>query len=176
MIDKLVTDRLVLRRFSINDAEEMFSSWANDSEVTRYMTWNPHKNVEETKYIINLWLKEYEDPKTVRYAITLKDSGTLIGSIDVVHIDEQGRPEIGYCLSRKYWNKGYMTEACNKMIELLFGLGYKEILIEADVRNIGSNRVIEKCGFIYTHQETRVCSSFKPEMVTVNWYKKTLRQ
>ena len=167
---KIETDRLLLRYFSIDDADEMFLNWANDSEVTKYMTWNPHKNVEETKFIIDKWLEEYNNPMTNRFAITLKDSGALIGSIDVVDY-LNGVPEIGYCLSRKHWNHGYMSEALSAFIDYLFNKGFNKIVIEADVNNIGSNRVIEKCGFKFTHQETKEHSSiFKPEPVTVNWY------
>lgn len=173
MGDSIKTSRLLLRKFVIEDAEKMFSNWAFDPEVTKYMTWLPHENVETTKKIIQLWLEEYENPKTHRFAITLKDTGELIGSIDVVNYINSV-PEIGYCLSRKYWNKGYMTEAAKAFIEYLFSKGFKEIVIEADVRNIGSNRVIEKCGFIFTHKEEKEhCSSFKPEPITVNWYKLT---
>lgn len=168
------TKRLILRKLNVGDAQEMFDGWCNDIEVTKHMTWNPHENVEVTKCILNHWIKEYDNPKTIRYGITLKDSGKLIGSIDVVdYID--GNPEIGYCLSRAYWNNGYMSEACKAFIEHLFNLGFKKILIEAKTDNIASNRVIEKCGFTFTHKETRTpWSSFKPESVTVNWYMKTI--
>ena len=171
MKERLETKRLLLREFREDDALMMFSNWANDPKVTEYMTWEPHNNIEVTKFIINKWLEKYNNPKTVRFAITLKDTKELIGSIDIVaFIDD--KPEIGYCLSRKYWNQGIMTEACNAVVDYIFSLGYQEIVIEAHVDNIGSNRVIQKCGFVFTHQETRPCSEIKPEMITVNWYKK----
>ena len=170
IIGKLSTERLVLRKLVIGDANSIFNNWANDSEVTKYLTWNAHKSIEETKQILDIWLNEYKEPKTIRYGIVLKENNELIGAIDVVdYIDNN--PEIGYCLSRKYWNKGYMTEACKAVVEYLFAIGYKTILIEADERNIGSNRVIEKVGFKFANKETKPCSSFKPGIITVNWYK-----
>lgn len=169
------TNRLLLRRFVIEDADKMFDNWANDSEVTKYMTWNPHESVEQTKAILKMWIKDYEKPNTYRFAITLKQTNELIGSIDVVDY-VNGYPEIGYCLSRKHWNKGYMTEALKSFVIYLSDKGYKEIVIEADVRNIGSNRVIEKCGFSFTHREEKEhCSQFKPEPITVNWYKISIK-
>ena len=166
----LSTERLILRRLTNEDANSIYNNWANDPEVTKYVTWNEHKSIEDTKQILAIWLKEYKEPKTIRYGIVLKENNELIGAIDVVdYIDNN--PEIGYCLSRKYWNKGYMTEACKAVVEYLFAIGYKTILIEADERNIGSNRVIEKVGFKYTNKETKPCSSFKPDIITVNWYK-----
>ena len=165
------TERLILRHFKEDDAEEMFLNWAQDPEVTKYMTWNPHQSIDETKYIINRWIKEYEVPNTIRFAIALKSSGELIGGIDVVEMIDN-KPVIGYCLSKKYWNQGIMTEACTALIRHIFSLGYKEILISAVDKNIGSNRVIQKCGFVFTHQVTEPMSSLKPnEIVTINWYK-----
>ena len=95
----------------MEDSEDMFYGWANDPEVTKYMTWNPHKTVEETKQILSMWIKEYENPDCYKFAIVLKENNKLIGGIDVVDY-ENGIPEIGYCLSKKYWGRGIMTEAC----------------------------------------------------------------
>lgn len=118
-----------------------------------------------------MWLKEYEDPDCFRLGIELKETGELIGIIDVVdHID--GAPEIGYVLGRAYWGRGYMTEALSAVTYCLFSEGFDKIVIEADERNIGSNSVIKKNGFVFTHKETKPCSQFKPEIVTVNWYRK----
>ena len=164
------TERLLLRKIKETDAEPMFRNRASDPEVTKYMTWNSHENIEVTKTIINYWLEEEKDPKTIRFIITLKNSDEPIGSIDVVrYIDDS--PEIGYCLSRKYWNKGLMTEACKAFSKYLFDIGFKKVLIKAMVENIGSNRVIEKCGFKFTHQEhLEHQSSFKPNPGTLNCY------
>ena len=164
------TERLLLRKIKETDAEPMFRNWANDPEVTKYLTWNPHENIEVTKKIIDSWLEEENNPKTFRFMITLKDSGEPIGSIDVVrYID--GNPEIGYCLSKKYWNRGLMTEACKAFIEYFFNIGFKKVFINAVKENIGSNRVIEKCGFKFTHQQIlEHQSSFKSEPVTINCY------
>ena len=164
------TERLLLRKIKETDAEPMFRNWASDPEVTKYMTWNAHENIEVTKTIVNFWLEEEKKPKTIRFIITLKNSDEPIGSIDVVrYID--GSPEIGYCLSRNYWNKGLMTEACKAFVKHLFDKGFNKVLINAMVENIGSNRVIEKCGFKFTHQEhLEHQSSFKPNSVTLNCY------
>ena len=170
LLDELSTERLVLRKLAINDVNSIFNNWANDPEVTKYMTWKAHKSIEETKQILDIWLNEYKEPKTIRYGIVLKENNELIGAIDVVHYIDNN-PEIGYCLSRKYWNQGYMTEACKALVDYLLAIGYKSILIEADERNVGSNRVIEKVGFKFIHKETKKCSAIKPEITTTNWYR-----
>ena len=148
----LETKRLILRPFRIEDAEEMFSGWASDIEVTKYLNWNPHENIEVTKMILNKWITEYEKPERLNFAITLKSNNALIGGIDVVGYIE-GIPVIGYALSQKYWNQGYMTEACHCLINYLFSIGHDIIRIDAAIDNIGSNRVIQKCGGILFNQE-----------------------
>lgn len=165
------TKRLVLRRPKIEDAEWMFKNWASDPEVPKYMTWITHESIEVSKMIVGKWLEDEKDDKTERFVITLKGSDESYGSIDIVHFEEDGNPEIGYCLSRSLWNKGYMTEACRAFIEYLFNRGYQKVYISAMVDNIGSNRVIEKCGFKFVekiYQEH--ISSMKPEPVYLNTY------
>lgn len=166
----LETERLVLRKVRHEDAEPMFRNWASDPEVTKYVTWLPHGSVQITSMIVEQWIKEEGDPKAIRYMITTKESDEPIGSIDVVdYVD--GVPEIGYCLSRKHWGKGYMTEACKAFVQYLFDIGFEKVVIEAHVENAASNRVIEKCGFVFTHRESKEhCSPLKPEPITVNWY------
>ena len=166
------TERLILRKLTADDAEMMFENWTNDEEVTKYLTWLPHRTIEVTREILEDWLEDYEDPKTQRFGIELKENHDLIGEIDIVKFVD-GVPVLGYASSRKYWGHGYMTEAAKAFVEHLFSLGYKKIIFEADVRNAGSNRVAEKLGFKLTHQETKPCSMFKPETITVNWYELT---
>ena len=144
----LETGRLILRPFAIEDAEEMFAGWASDPEVTKYLTWNHHQSIEETKRLLERWVKEYEKPERLNFAIVLKSEGRLIGGIDVVGYlgGVGGTPVIGYDLARKYWGNGYMTEACRRVTAYLFAKGYAEIRIDAVTGNAASNRVIVKCG------------------------------
>ncbi len=142
------TDRLILRPFCIEDAYDMYNGWTSDEEITKYVKWTVHESVEETAELLSYWSLQYDIPERINFAITLKEDGKLIGGIDVVgYID--GMPVIGYNLARSYWNNGYMTEACNRVIEFLFSLGHKVIRIDAVKENIGSNKVITKCGGKY---------------------------
>ncbi|MDR1821377.1 MAG: GNAT family N-acetyltransferase, partial [Oscillospiraceae bacterium] len=56
----LETGRLILRRFAPSDAEAMFRNWANDPEVTKFLTWPPHGTVEVTRAVIDSWVSGYE--------------------------------------------------------------------------------------------------------------------
>ena len=168
--DKLITDRLVLRKLKKSDAPMMFKNWANDPEVAKYTFWVAHESVETTIELVNYWLEEEKQGEAYRFVITLKGNDEPIGAIDTVSL-ENNIPEIGYCLSRKHWNKGYMSEACKAFINYLFELGYPKIVIRADTRNIGSLKVIEKCGFKFTHEEfIPVRSEARPESTTARWY------
>ena len=164
----LETDRLILRPFEMSDADEMFNGWASNPEVTKYLTWDTHKSIDETRYVLEMWIKEYEDPKRLNFAIVLKGEGRLIGGIDVVRY-EDGMPVIGYNLSRTFWNNGYMTEACRCLLNYLFTHGYSAVRIDAIFENIGSNRVIRKCGGVF--QETvDEYLKFKNRTVKLNRY------
>ena len=166
---ELETERLFLRKLKSDDCNRIFECWAKDEEVTKYLTWFPHKDVEETGKILDSWLEEYHHSDCYRFGIELKDDHQLIGMLDVVsYID--GCPEIGYVLGKEYWNRGYMTEAFAKVIQYLFEEGFKSIHIRADERNIGSNKVIRKNGFEFVEKKSEPCSRFKSEIVTVNYY------
>lgn len=150
----LETERLLLRPFELDDAEEMYERWSSDPEVCKYLSWQPHTDVSVTQYVIWRWLEEYKKPDTYRFGIVYKEDGALIGSIDVVTYWD-GEPVIGYCMSRPYWGRGLMTEACKELLDLLRREGFKRAHIEAVKENIGSNRVIEKCGFRYVKTEAQ---------------------
>ena len=122
----LETERLRLRPFRLDDAEAMFAGWTGDDEVTKYLTWPTHKSVEDTKALLARWVAEYERPERLNFAIVLKEEEKLIGGIDVVRY-EDGCPVLGYNLSRPYWGRGVMTEACRRLLDYLFSQGYAEV-------------------------------------------------
>ena len=68
----LETKQLLLRRFTGNDAEAMFRNWANDPEVTKYLTWSPHGDIVETRRILKNWTESYEKSDFYCWAIVPK--------------------------------------------------------------------------------------------------------
>lgn len=145
------TERLLLRRFDLDDASDMFKNWANDREVTKFLTWEPHSSIEETKRIIGLWVNHYQDIKTYEWAIEREEIGEVIGSISIVKLDEKNDScEIGYCLSRKYWGMGIMSESLQAVISYLFSeIGFNQIFAKYDTNNVASGKVMQKCGMKY---------------------------
>ncbi|MCR5079049.1 MAG: GNAT family N-acetyltransferase [Bacilli bacterium] len=165
---QLESERLYLRPWRIEDAEDMFHTWASDPEVTKYLTWNPHKDIEVTKAILELWIKQYEKPERLNFALERKEDNKLIGGIDVVgYIDNV--PVIGYNLGKAYWGHGYMTEACKCLLSHLSRLGYKEAKIDACVDNLASNRVIEKVGGVLIGKDMEE-RPLKHDVMQVNRY------
>ena len=146
------TARLILRPFTMADAEPMFRNWASDDEVTKHLTWPTHASVEVSRMVLTDWTSSYRKPDYYQWAIVLKENGPEpIGSISVVHIKGKTRcATIGYCMSHAHWGKGIMTEALSALIDFLFDqVGFNRIEAEHDPNNPASGRVMEKAGMTY---------------------------
>lgn len=142
------TDRLSLRPMRLADAEAIYSTYASDREVTRYLRWLPHRDVEETKALLRAWIAEDQSKEEIeRFAICLRDEGRLIGAIDIVGKTESGAWEVGYVLGRAFAGKGYMSEALASFVAECFSRGCPALYACADERNLPSLRVLEKNGF-----------------------------
>ena len=145
------TDRLVLRRFEINDANDMFKNWASDAEVSKFLSWDSHKDVMVTKSLLDYWISEYSDDKTYHWAIELKELKEVIGDIKAYNLkDKRSSCEVGYCLSRQFWNKGIMSEALNSVIKYLFEeINLNRIVAMHNTENIASGKVMIKNNMKY---------------------------
>lgn len=166
----LETKRLVLRKFLPSDYQKAYENYCTDERVTKYMTWNPHKDINETKTLVEGWASRYNDNKFYHWLITLKGVDEAIGSISVVEInEEQEEVEIGYCVGYDFWNKGIVTEATKEVIKYLFErVEVKSIVAKHDVRNIGSGKVMQKCDMMYYGQES---GTNKGEDISLSVYK-----
>lgn len=142
------TPRLRLRRFTMDDAQAMFLNWANDPQVTRFLTWQAHESVTVTETIISSWIAEYENHDRYSWCMEWKETGEPIGSIGAVNRNERaGRVEIGYCMSRRLWGQGIMTEALVAVEDYLFvRVGCNRIEAMHNVQNPASGRVMQKSG------------------------------
>ena len=148
----LETERLILRKTIESDVEPMFYNWANDSRVTKYLTWQPYESVEQLRTSYHQYLMDNQDkPEFFDWKIVLKETNEPIGSIGVVKILEDiNAVEIGYCLGYNYWHKGIMTEAFTRVIKFLFEeVGVNRIAACHDVNNPHSGDVMKKCGLKY---------------------------
>ena len=148
---ELATKRLTLRRFEQEDAESIFYNWASDEEVTKYLNWKPHKNIEESEQILQDWLNRYENNDYYQWAIELNELEQPIGSIGVVEVDETLEAVmIGYCIGKEFWNKGYTTEALTEVIRFLMNeVGVTRVWAYHDANNPISGKVMIASGMEY---------------------------
>lgn len=145
---ELETDRLILRRFTLDDAMDMYRNWAFDPEVTKFLTWKAYESPETADTILKIWNENYAQPNFYQWAIELKEIGQPIGSISVVHMNDQVESaEIGYCIGRNWWHQGITSEALERVMGFLFDeVGLNRIEARHDVNNPNSGKVMEKCG------------------------------
>ncbi len=155
----LETERLILRAWKIADADELFK-YAKDERVGPIAGWPAHKNLEESRLVIqNIFCK----PQS--YAIVLKQTNLPIGSIglkfglesEIINKIADDECELGYWLGVDYWGMGIMPEAARKLIGYAFeSLGVEKIWCGYYDGNERSKRVQEKLGFKFHHTTPKV--------------------
>ena len=157
-VKNLETERLILRELVEADAKEMYKNWASDDEVSKYVRWATHKNVEETKEYIKAERERCKNERCYNWGIVLKETEELIGAMGAFP-SEDSRYEIGYNIAKKYWRNGYTTEALKKVMKYLINSEeiYKFRCAHA-VLNPASGSVMKKVGFTYSHDDT--CEKF----------------
>ena len=145
----LETDRLILRPLRRQDAKDIFS-YASDPDVARYVLWDPHQSVSETRSYIRYIRSLARRGLPSSWAVTLRDSGKVIGTIGFMWFSAtNGSAELGYSLSKSCWNLGFATEALRAVILSVFAaLPVNRLEAQHDLRNPASGRVMEKCGMV----------------------------
>ena len=149
---KLENDRLILRRFTKDDANAMFKNWATDTEVTKYLSFEPHDSIEVSKEVLREWISQYDNQDFYIWAIVLKENGNEpIGGISVVKQDDETEMvQIGYSIGRKWWRQGITSEALSMLITFFFDeVSINRIEARHDPRNPHSGMVMTKCGMQY---------------------------
>lgn len=144
----IVTPRLVLRRFTLEDAPAMYHNWTSDPEVTKYLTWQTHSSVEVSRQVLLDWTGQYGDDSFYQWAIVPKEYGQPIGSIGAVWLNEQTQlVHIGYCIGRNWWHQGITSEAMKAVMDYFFEeVGANRVESRHDTRNPNSGAVMRKCG------------------------------
>ncbi|MFA9413971.1 GNAT family N-acetyltransferase [Streptococcus sp. E29BA] len=149
---EIETQRLLLRPLTLVDAEQMYKNWASDEDVARFVTWDTHASPADTRELLSLWTKQYDRPDFYNWGMVIKETGQLIGTFSFVAVSERdSMAEVGYCIGKHWWNKGYVTEAGQALLAFGFNeIGLNRIQAVHDVRNPASGRMMEKLGM--THE------------------------
>ena len=145
------TERLILRRFELSDAQQAYDNYCGREKVTEFVSWSYHKSIEDTKsYLSDIVLPEYEKKARYCWAIVWKENNEVIGGIDVCYSNERRRcAELGWGLGDDYWGRGIMPEAATHVLEYLFAVGYERIQATHHPQNPKSGRVMAKIGMQY---------------------------
>lgn len=141
----LGTTRLMLHPPLFEDAAQIFANYAQDSEVTRYLIWRPHKSVEETTGFVERSIQGWKDGSCYPWVVTKKDDHALIGMIEMRIVGDEA--DIGYVLARKSWGQGYATEMAKAVVTwALQQPEIRRVWATCDCENKASARVLEKAG------------------------------
>lgn len=143
----LETPRLKLRKLTARDAGDVFE-YASVEEVTKYVSWVPHRTLADTKSFLKHVLFQYEKGMPASWGLVLKENEKLIGTGGFLWWSiENSKAEVGYVVSNRYWNKGIATEALGRILEFGFEIMQLErIEARCFVENTASERVMQKCG------------------------------
>ena len=147
--ERIETERLVLRVRTVADVEDIFD-YASRPEVSYPAGFPPVKTLEDEIYYLEHILPErnQKDNLSAGYGIIVKETDTIIGSVDFPRRYEDDVLEIGYILHPNYWGRGYVPEAARALIDLAFKeLNLHKIELSCFGYNLQSQRVAEKLGF-----------------------------
>lgn len=142
------TPRLFLREMTPDDAENAYMLNL-DPEVLRYTGDDPFEGVEEARKFLENY-ESYQKYGFGRWAMILKETGEYLGWCGLKYTPELDEFDIGYRLMKKFWGKGYATEAAEACLDLGFNqFGMETIVGRAMPENGASVRVLEKIGLTY---------------------------
>lgn len=155
---RLETERLILRPWCMEDAEDLFA-YASTPKVGPMAGWKPHDNLDESRRILKMFIKEDDT-----WALELKKNHRVIGSLglhDSKRTDFFYDREIGYVLSEDYWGQGLIVEAAKAVMAYAFiERNMKTLLVAHFDFNNQSKRVIEKLGFEHITHLAAACRRY----------------
>lgn len=146
----LETERLILRTFKEDDAEEVFKCWESDPRVAKYMFWTSHNDINKTIKWVKKEISNIEKDNWYRWCIEEKSTGNIVGTCLIYYEEEVQNYEVAYNLGYDYWGKGYVTEAMKQVLYFAKNeLKLKEVIGRHAKENISSENVMKKLGFKY---------------------------
>jgi ribosomal-protein-alanine N-acetyltransferase len=145
-VNVLTGERVRLRAPLLDDAEELFASVASDPEVTRYMSWTPHPDADETRRVITQLFNVGSERS---WLIELRDTAEIIGTCGYRPVAAHNM-DFGYCLARRWWGRRIMPEVVAMLIaEMKSDPAVYRISAICHVDNTRSARVLEGAGLSF---------------------------
>lgn len=176
--ERLETRRLVLRQPRAEDAEAIFTRYASDAAVTRYLSWPRHQALEQTRAFLRLSEAEWERWPAGPYLVEARETGRLLGGTGLA-FETADRASTGYVFARDAWGSGFATEALQAMVQVATGLALARFYALCHTQHSASQRVLEKCGFSregILRQHTHFPNLPPPQLCDVYCYAHALKQ
>ncbi len=155
----LITERLLLRHFYTEDATDVFYGWESDPEVSKYMFWKSHNDINKTIQWVEDEVSKIDSDTWYRWAIISKEDGKLLGTCLIYFNEEYGEYEVAYNLSKNAWGKGYVTEAMRDVIKFAKNeLGINKVMGRCVKENLSSRKVMKNLGFNFNRYIPYECN------------------
>lgn len=175
-IPTLETERLILRKMLVSDADDVYAYSCRD-DVTEYLTWTPHQNLAYTADYLRYIGQRYSVGDYFNWAVVEKKSGRVIGSCGFTRFDfPNDAGEIGYVFNPDFGSQGYATEAAREVLRFGF-VALKLHRIEAKYLkgNERSGLLLERLGMNF-EGERREAMLVKGAYRTVGTYSMLARE
>jgi ribosomal-protein-alanine N-acetyltransferase len=140
------TVRLILERPAIKDINEMFTRFASDPEVTRFVGWPRHKSLADTEAFLQFSEAQWNQWPAGPYLVRSRNDGSLLGSTGLA-FESLDRASTGYVFARDAWGQGFASEALTAMVALAANLRVRRLEAMCHAAHAASARVLEKAGF-----------------------------
>lgn len=148
---RLETDRLLMREFLAEDAEDMYHL-NNDPEVMQYTGDIAFANSQEALDLITKY-DQYRKYQLGRLTIIRKIDGAFLGWCGLKFLQDTKEVDLGYRFKKQFWGKGYATEACYANLQYGFSFPHINVIIgRTRIDNTPSIRVLEKMGMKFQRE------------------------
>lgn len=146
---EIETNRLRLREITIEDASSILG-YLSDEDVMKYYGLAPFQSINDALDEIAWYQSMFNNETGIRWGITLKEQGMVIGSCGFHNmVSQHSRTDIGFVLSKDYWGNGIAFEA----VEAILRYGYEQMNFQRiqaliEPANVPSQKLVEKLGFV----------------------------
>ena len=143
----LITERLYLVEIQQKHLLDIYLLFS-DKKVTEYYNLLPLKSEQEGQKLLDWFRNRFKEELGIRWGVTLKGEPNIIGTVGFNNYTQKHRANIGYDLKSSYWNRGYMTEALQAIIDFGFNkLNINRIEAEVMQGNVMSEKLLKKLNF-----------------------------
>jgi ribosomal-protein-alanine N-acetyltransferase len=144
--ERIETSRLILRRPRVDDADAIFTRYASDKEVLRFVGWPRHERIEATRAFLEFSDAEWARSPAGPYLVELHERGRLIGGTGL-SFETPWRAATGYVFAKDAWGHGYATETLQAIVGIARAVALVRLYALCHVEHRPSSHVLEKCGF-----------------------------